>query len=346
MRALAALVLVLLLSESVPAASPDSDRLDHFRQLARRYAEAPERGVNGPLLSELWSVVDAEVGDNLRSGEPFSSTAFIQSRLDAFSDEWGGASFKVTDSDGSKRSPIIGMFTLTQGEPRSSLRMYDRAGTLLAAITHEGQLEFRPWSAAGARQFLAKWTGAQTGTAARALHIELWRLRVQSGPVRDWSSDDAFPDGIAATGFSARGGQLVVRHASRYPGWKPGCADQTEQEDVYRQAARSPGLVLAQRRVLNGWHRELQSAVTRFFAALETGDRTTMTTLVPNPSLRVRLPDELRAEPVCDERLAGAPPTVIVAATYEHDGQRVPWSLTWRRDSRGWRLTGAAPMLE
>ena len=346
MRVLAALALVFVLSESAPAAAPASDRLDHFRQLARQYAEAPEREVSGPLLSELWSVVDAEVGDNLRSGEPFASTAFIQSRLDAFSDEWGGASFKVTDPDASKRSPIIGLFTLTQGEPRSSLRIYDRAGTLLASVTHEGQLELRPWSTTGARQFLAKWTGAQTGTAARALRIELWRLRVQSGPVRDWSSDDAFPDGIAATGFSARGGQLVVRHESRYPGWKPGCADQTEQEDVYRQAARSPGLVLAQRRVLNGWHRELQSAVTRFFAALQAGDRTTMMALVPNGSVRARLPNDLTAESVCDERLAGAPPTVIVAATYEHDGRRVPWSLTWRRDSRGWRLMAAAPMLE
>jgi hypothetical protein len=346
MRAFAALVLVFLLSESAFAAAPASDRLDHFRELARRYAEAPERGVNGPLLSELWSVVDAEVGDNLRSGEPFSSTAFIQSRLDAFSDEWGGASFKVTDADGSKRPLIVGLFTLTQGEPRSSLRIYDRTGTLLAAATHEGQLEFRPWSTAGDRQFLAKWTGAQTGTEARTLRIELWRLRVQSGPVRDWTSDHAFPEGIAATGFSARGGQLVVRHESRYPGWKPGCADQTEQEDVYRQAARAPGLVLAHRRVLNAWHRELQAAVTRFFASLGAGDRTTMTTLVPNPSVRARLPNALRAEPVCDERLAGSSASAIVAATHEHDGKRVPWSLTWRRDSRGWRLTAAAPMLE
>src|SRR5262245_5768822 len=345
MRALAAMILALILIESASAA-PAFDRLDHFRELARRYAEAPERGVNGPLLSELWGIVDAEVGDNLRSGGPFASTAFIQSRLEAFSDEWGGASFKVMDADATKRSLLVGLFTLTQGEPRSSLRIYDRTGALLAAATHEGQLEFRPWSTAGAPRFLVKWTGAQTGTAARTVRIELWGLRVQSAPVREWTSDDAFPDGIAATGFSARGGQLVVRHEFRYPGWKPGCADQTEQEDVYREAARARGLALAQRRVLNPWHRELQSSVTRFFAALEAGDRTTMTTLVPNGSVRARLPNELRAESVCDERLAGAPPTVIVAATYEHDGQRVPWSLTWRRDSRGWRLTTAAPMLE
>jgi len=345
MRALAAVVLVLTLSESTSAA-PATDRLDRFRELARRYAEAPERGVNGPLLSELWSVVDAEVGDNLRSGEPFSSTAFIQSRLEAFSDEWGGASFKVMDADATTRSVLVGMFTLTQGEPRSSLRIYDRAGALLAAASHEGQLEFRPWATAGARLFLAKWTGAQTGTEVRTLRIELWRLRVQSAPVREWTSDDAFPDGITATGFSARGGQLVVRHESRYPGWKPGCSDQTEQEDVYRERARSPGLALVHRRVLNAWHRDFQSTVARFFAALGADDRATMASLVPNPSVRARLPNTLLAEPVCDERLAGPPARAIVAATDEHDGRRVPWSLTWRRDSHGWRLTSAAPMLE
>src|SRR5215468_1042447 len=177
MRALAAVVLLLILTESAFAASV-SDRLDRFRELARRMAGAPERGMNGPLVSELWAIVDAEVGDNLRSGEPFASTAFIQSRLEAFSDEWGGASFKVMDADATTRSLLVGMFTLTQGEPRSSLRIYDRAGALVAAASHEGQLEFRPWSTAGARLFLAKWTGAQTGAEARTLYIELWRLRV------------------------------------------------------------------------------------------------------------------------------------------------------------------------
>ncbi len=121
-------VLVLALAGTATAAGP-SDRLDHFRDLARTYAETPEHGVDGPLLSELFRIVDAEIADNLRSGEPFSSTAFIQSRLDAFSDEWGGASFKVTEpSGGVRRAPVIGLFTLTYGEPRSSLRIYDRGG--------------------------------------------------------------------------------------------------------------------------------------------------------------------------------------------------------------------------
>ncbi len=137
-----------------------------------------------------------------------------------------------------------------------------------------------------------------------------------------------------------------MRYEVRYPGWKPGCADQSEQEDIYRPSTRGAGLLLAHRRVLNGWHRELQAAVARFFDALHAGDRKTITALVADPTLRARLPSELRPESVCDERRVAAPATVTVAATREHDGQRVPWSLTWRRDSRGWRLATASPMLE
>src|SRR5262245_34794893 len=183
MRACAVAMLVLALAAVATAAAP-SDRLEHFRDLARQYAEAPEPGVDGPLLAELWRIVDAEIADNLRSGEPFSSTAFIQSRLDAFSDEWGGASFKVTEAHGrGKRAPIVGLFALTYGEPRSSLRIYDRAGALLAASTHAGQLEVRPWpSAANARQFLASWVGAQTSTDARMVSLELWSVGGTSAP--------------------------------------------------------------------------------------------------------------------------------------------------------------------
>ena len=110
--------------------------------------------------------------------------------------------------------------------------------------------------------------------------------------------------------------------------------------------ARSIGLTLVHRRVVNGWHRELQSAVTRLYSALGTDDRHVVAELVPDPSLRARLPRELRAEPVCDARDPARPGTVIVAATREHDQQREPWSLTWRGGARGWRLAAAAPVLQ
>ncbi len=341
----------MCLAGSVVTVAAAGDRLDHFKEVAQRYAEAPDQDAEGPLLSELFDVVDAEVSENLKSGEPFASAAFIQERLDAFSDEWGGVAFKVAEPPGeTKRSVMLGLFTLTRGEPRASLRIYGRSngkGSLLAATTHEGHVEVRAWPAAdGARQFLASWVGAETGPGSRALHLELWRLRLGASPARVWSSGEAFPEGLRATRFTARDGQLLVRYEVQYPGWKPGCADETEQEDVYRQPARSTDLTLVRRRVVNGWHRELQSAVTRFFGALRADDRRTLALLVPDASLRARLPRELRAEPVCDERDPAAPATVVVAATREHDERRVPWSLAWRRGPRGWRVAAAGPVLE
>ena len=65
---------------------------------------------------------------------------------------------------------------------------------------------------------------------------------------------------------------------------------------------------------------------------------------VPDPALRERLPPSLAAEPGCDQ--PGTPAAVSVAATARVEGRRVPWTLTWSRGPRGWRLTGAAPVLQ
>ena len=340
-----ALLALVVAGSAVPAAP--GDRLERFKELARQYAEVPDPPVDDPLLSELFGVVDEEVIENLRAGGLFASVAFIQQRLEAFSDEWGGAAFKVADRSGAL---TLGLFTLTRGEPRGSLRIYGRPDgkpALLAAVTREGSVEVRAWpNRNGAPQFLASWLGPATGRRSRSLHLEIWRQRAGGGAGRVWSSGDAFPEGLPAIDFAAKAGQILVRYEVHYPGWKPGCAGETEQEDVYRQPAGAPGLALVRRRVLNGWHRELQSAVTRFFGALGADDRAALAELVPDASLRARLPRELAAEPVCDERNPAAPATVIVAATREHVQQRVPWSLAWRRGPRGWRLAAATPVLQ
>jgi hypothetical protein len=341
-----ALFAVALTASAMPAGA--ADRLDHFREIAGRYAEAADQDADDALLSGLFEVVDAEVEENLRSGPPFSSAAFIQERLNAFSDAWGGAALSVVRAgQGTNNSALLGLFTVTRGEPRGSLRFYGRSDgliSLLAAVTHEGHVEVREWPAAG--RFLASWFGAETGPGDRALHLELWRFPLGARPSRVWTSADTFPQGLRATGFATRNGQLVVRYQVQYPGWKPGCAGETEQEDLYRAPARGTGLTLVRRRVVNGWHRELQSAVTRLYAALGADDRRTLVELVADPSLRARLPRDLRAEAVCDERDPAAPATVIVAATRERDHQRVPWSLAWRRGPRGWRVAAAGPVLQ
>jgi hypothetical protein len=340
-------LLVSALTASAVTAGP-ADRLDQFREIAGRYAEATSQEADGALFSGLLEVVDAEVSENLGSGRPFSSPAFIQERLTAFSDAWGGAAFTVVKAgQGTRDLALVGLVTVTRGESLGSLRFYGRADgqvSLLAATTHPGHVEVREWPGTG--HLLASWSGAETGRGSRALHLELWRLLPPAGPSRVWSSADMFPDGLRATGFTARDGQLVLRYELQYPGWKPGCADETEQEDVYRQSARGRGLTLVRRRVLNGWHRELQSAVMRLFDALRGDNRRALVELVADPALRARLPRDLRAEPVCDGPEPGAPTTVIVAATREHDQQRVPWSLAWRRGPRGWRVAAAGPVLK
>ena len=340
-------LLALALTVTVATAGP-TDRLDQFREIAGRYAEATDAGTDGALLSGLFEVADAEISENLGSGPPFSSAAFIQERLNAFSDAWGGAAFKVVTADhGRKEAGLLGLFTVTRGEPRGSLRFYGRSdgrGSLLAAVTHDGHVEVSEWPAAG--QLLASWFGAETGPGSRVLHLELWRFSHGLRPSRVWSSADTSSQGLRATGFATRNDQLVVRYEVRYPGWKPGCTGETEREDLYRAPSGGKGLTLVRRRVVNGWHRELQSAVARLYDALAADDRKTLVELVADPSLRARLPRDLRAEPVCDEQDPAAPATVIVAATREHDQQRVPWSLAWRRGPRGWRVTAAGPVLE
>src|SRR6266851_2108308 len=120
---------------------------------------------------------------------------------------------------------------------------------------------------------------------------------------------------------------LAVRYEPRYPGWKPGCADQFEHEDHYRLAAAG-GLALARRQISNGWHRELGAAAARFFRALAEDDARALGLLVPAPALRARLPRHLVAEPVCEQAgPAGPRGPVTVAATELRAGRRVPWAL-------------------
>jgi hypothetical protein len=346
-RPWASTLLVLALIGTA-GAGPPPDRLERFKQLARQYADAPDPASDGPILAALFGIADGEVTESLASGGPFASTAFIRERLDAFGDEWGGASFMVLEPAGTARgSTMLGLYTVTRGEPRASLRIYGTVAgeaSLLAASTQEGIIAVHPWPArAGAPQFLASWIGAADGRGARPLHLELWR-RVHEGARGIWRGTDLFPAGLRTTGFAVTGGRLAVRYEIDYPGWKPGCGDETEQEDVYSDAAS--GVTLVRRRVVNSWHRELQSAATRLFDALRASDGRTLAELVPDSGLRARLPRDLRAEAACDERDPAAPGTAVVAATSEREDKRVPWSLTWRRDARGWRLTAAAPVLQ
>src|SRR5262249_22291651 len=114
----------------------------------------------------------------------------------------------------------------------------------------------------------------------------------------------------------------------------------------YQQSPDTGQLVPVRRRTVNGWHRELHVSVTRFFDAVRVGDRHRLAELAPDATMRARLPRDLEPEPVCDTRDPDAGGAIMVAAPGRRGGQRVPWSLAWRRGPSGWRLTAASPMLQ
>jgi hypothetical protein len=354
MRGAWALASLLVLSVAPAAAGAADDRLARFAELGRQLSE-PAGGAAAAdadaVADELFALVDDEMLDNLRSGGPFASEAFIQEQVDAFTSTWGGASFQVSRLGGARGEPPItlGVFTLPGPAPRGSVRAYGRGPggqvARLTASTHAGVPAVHAWPPArgGGAQIVASWLGAASGAGGHPLTLELWRRGVD-GVERTWTSAAAFPEGLWALGFSVAPGEIAIRREARYPGWKPGCAGQTEWLEVYRADARRD-VALARRQAINGWHRDLQAAVERLFAALGRGDEAALAALVPDRALRARLPRTLAREPACDEPGPGAA-SAVVAATEERAGRMVPWSLAWRRGAGGWRLSAAARMLQ
>lgn len=347
-----ALAVVLLAGVAAPTAA--ADRLERFRTVAReRLATAVDGAERDRAIGELYEVVDAEVLDSLRGDEPFSSLVFIRERLDALMESWGGATLRVMRIPGAgTRAPLtLGLYSLTGVEGSGSLRVYAGTGpgaALGASSTHDGLLDARLWPAGPDRvaRVFAVWSGPPAANGERALHAELWEGRDRDRVTRAWSSAAQWPDGLRVTDWRTQAGELVVRYEPRYPGWKPGCAEQFEHEDHYRLAAAG-GLALARRQVANGWHRELGQAAERLFRALAENDRSALGLLVPAPAVRARLPKGLGPEPVCEQAgPAGSRGPVTVAATELRDGRRVPWALTWTRGPAGWRVQTAGPVLE
>ncbi|MGH7421393.1 MAG: hypothetical protein ACREI4_07180, partial [Candidatus Rokuibacteriota bacterium] len=281
-----ALVAALLAGVAAPAAA--QDRLDRFRTVAReRLAVAVGGAERERAVDELYEVVDAEVLDSLRADGPFSSPVFIRERLRTMMEAWGGASLRVLRIPGAgRRVPLtLGLYSLTGVEGPGSLRVYAGTGpaaALAASSTQDGWLDAHVWPGGpdGVARVLALWSGPSAAHGVSALRAELWEGRERDRVQRVWSTGTQWPEGLPASEWRTRPGELVVRYEPRYPGWKPGCAGQLEYEDRYRLAAAG-GLVLAGRQVSNGWRRELGGAADRFFRALADGDARALEQLVP-----------------------------------------------------------------
>ncbi|HWN55198.1 MAG TPA: hypothetical protein VNP91_08800 [Methylomirabilota bacterium] len=356
MRAPALLALVLslfacLISTGPAGAAEPRDRLERFRELAARpLALVEETGgrLDAEVQDEIEALLDAEVLESLRSGGPFASLEFIRDRLEAFADAWGGASLRITPAGAGF---LVGRFMLSAKGVGNSIRLYGRSDGVPALIEvwrEDGVPEVFPWSSPRAGDtagFLAAWSESPTGWGSRPLRLTLWRVRGRT-PSATWQSAALYPDGLWASQLAVKGGTVFIHYELRYPGWKPGCDAQSEQEDTYRVEPATGSLTLVKRQLFNGWHRELQAAVTRLFAALEKRDTRGLTGLVPAAGVRKKLPAGLAAETACDVQNPDTPRVAQVAASAPgENGRRVAWTLWWGRSESGWRLSDAAPVL-
>ena len=318
------------------------DRLERFRELAASrlaLGDLAEPDNPAEAYRDIYALLDDEIVDSLASGGVFASPEFLQDRLDAFGEAWGGAQIRLTRLG----RLFVGAFRLTEAGGGNSVRVYgplrDEAA-LLATLYREGRPSVTPLAGAGEPQFLATWEGAPSGRGTRPLRVDLVRAHADGVRVT-WSTATLFPEGLHARAWAVRPGEIRLRYELRYPGWTPGCDGQTEQEDVYRLAPAQSTLTRVSRQQHNAWHRDLHAAVARLFAALAEGDEPALAAVVPDAALRARLP-ALVPEPACDAA-DGMRETVSIAAT---SADRRPWSLTFRRAGVRWRLTAASPVMQ
>jgi hypothetical protein len=335
--------LALLTGVGWVAAAGPGDRLDRFRELAAsRLALAQVLDPDAPAEAyrEIYALLDDEIVESLASGGPFASLDFLQDRLDSFAETWGGAALRLVRAG----RLLVGAFVLTDRSSGNSVRVYGRLTreepALLTAFYRDGRPSVSVLPGAPDGSFVVAWEGAASGWGTRPLRVEL--LRGGSDGVHvAWSTTEVFADGLLARSWSVRGSDVRIRYEMRYPGWAPGCDGQTEQEDVYRMTVAA-GVTRVARREHDAWHRELHATVGRLVAALAARDEATLSALVPDRTLRSRLPATLRPEPSCDAPVGAAGDAISVAAAAD----RQPWTLTFRRQGIRWRLTAATPVLQ
>ncbi len=343
---LAALLVTIAATSTIAAtrarAGREPDRLERFRELASSrlaLGDLAEPDNPAEAYRDIYALLDDEIVESLASGGVFASPEFLQDRLDAFGEAWGGAQIRLARLG----RLVVGAFRLTEAGGGNSVRVYgplrDEAA-LLATLYREGRPSVTPLAGAGEPQFLATWEGAASGRGTRPLRVDLVRAHADGVRVT-WSTATLFPDGLHARAWVVRPGEIRLRYELHYPGWTPGCEGQTEQEDVYRLVPAQGTLTRVSRQQHNAWHRELHAAVTRLFTALAERDEQALATVVPDPALRASLP-ALVSEPACDAA-DGVRETVSIAAT---SADRRPWSLTFRRAGVRWRLTAAAPVMQ
>lgn len=327
-------------------AGPAADRLDRFRELARTRLTAAETDGESAraLFREMYALLDGEIVESLESGGVFASEGFLQDRLDAFNEAWGGAALRIVRLG----RLIVGTFRLAAAAEGSSVRVYGAsrgAASLLGTIHREGTPTLYPMppAAGGAAQFVIVWEAARSGRGTTPVRVEL--VRHERDRVRTvWSTADLFGGDLQAWSHAVRGPAITLRYELQYAGWVPGCDGQTEQEDLFRYTPARQTFELVRRRLHNDWHRDFRAVVGRLLTALQAADRRALEDLVPDARVRAALSPSLEAEAACDALDTTPPSVVSVAAAL--GGERRPWALTFRRAGAAWRLVAAEPVIE
>ena len=109
------------------------DRLDQFRRLALSGPSMWQVDTDAPIdaYREMYALLDEEIVESLGTGGLFASPAFLQDRLDAFSEAWGAAAVGVVRVG----RFVVGAFQMSDAPGINSVRVYGRLGGEAALLT-------------------------------------------------------------------------------------------------------------------------------------------------------------------------------------------------------------------
>ncbi|HEU5320626.1 MAG TPA: hypothetical protein VFX28_07475, partial [Methylomirabilota bacterium] len=138
-------VLALALAVAWPAGALSGgsvpDRLQRFRELVTARLDLVndlEADDAAAAYGDVYALLDEEIVENLASGGVFASLGFLQDRLDAFAEAWGGAAIRVH-----RLGPLlVGAFELGEPPVANSVRIYGQRGAepaLLGALFRAGR---------------------------------------------------------------------------------------------------------------------------------------------------------------------------------------------------------------
>src|SRR4030095_8650567 len=177
-----------------------TDRLDRFRELAATQlglAQLLEAEPPADAYREIYALLDDEVVESLASGGVFASLEFLQDRLDALAEVWGGARLRVARVG----DLLIGAFVLDERSAANSVRVYGSLRgepALLTVLFRVGRprLSLLPATRDGTG-FVVVWEGLPSGWGTRPLRLDV--LRRDGDHVRvAWSAGELVTERLLA----------------------------------------------------------------------------------------------------------------------------------------------------